>query len=267
MDFPLRPPSDAPLTITPVSAFNDNYVWLLERGGDAVVVDPGDAAPVERALNERGLTLRAILLTHHHADHTGGVRALLDARAGTTSAPLRVYGPASESIEGVTDRLADSRGSFARFYCERDLAPAVGNRRIVQINHSRTTAAGAVRGLHFQYAPFGEMKIIRCLQGSVFDVAVDLRRGSSTFLGWHGEILSPGNGRAMVIPEGFAHGFQALEPDCELLYLHSAMYTAAAEGGVSPLDPCLDIRWPLSIGEMSTRDRNHPFLTDDFKGL
>ena len=95
----MRPPSDASPTITPVSAFSDNYVWLLERDGDAVVVDPGDAVPVERALAARGLTLRAILLTHHHADHTGGVRPMLAARPAGT---VPVYGPATERIDGVT---------------------------------------------------------------------------------------------------------------------------------------------------------------------
>jgi len=96
--------STQPLTILPIGAFKDNYLWLLCRGNDAVVVDPGDAAPVEKALADRGFTLRAILLTHHHADHTGGVRALLEARAGQA---LPVYGPANEAITGVTTTLKE----------------------------------------------------------------------------------------------------------------------------------------------------------------
>ncbi len=96
--------STRPVTVLPISAFKDNYLWLLCRGAEAVVVDPGDAVPVERTLADRGLKLRAILLTHHHADHTGGVRALLDAREGQS---LPVYGPANEPIDGVTDRLKE----------------------------------------------------------------------------------------------------------------------------------------------------------------
>ncbi len=102
MDSSKQPPAVVPLTVIPVSAFRDNYVWLLGRGSDAVIVDPGDAAPVEQALIDRGLTLRAILLTHHHADHTGGVQALLRARPGQA---VPVYGPAGETIDGVSDRL------------------------------------------------------------------------------------------------------------------------------------------------------------------
>ena len=99
----------------------------------------------------------------------------------------------------------DARGAFARLYCERELADAVGERRIVQVNHSRTAAKGAVRGLHFQHAPHAEMKLVRCLRGRVYDVAVDLRAGSPTFLRWHAQELSPENGLMMVIPVSYTH--------------------------------------------------------------
>jgi dTDP-4-dehydrorhamnose 3,5-epimerase len=98
------------------------------------------------------------------------------------------------------------------------------------------------------------MKIVSCLRGSVFDVAVDLRRGSQTFLSWHGRTLSAENGESLVIPEGFAHGFQTLEPDCELLYVHTARYIPSAESGLDALDPLLDIIWPLEVTERSNRD-------------
>jgi dTDP-4-dehydrorhamnose 3,5-epimerase len=101
----------------------------------------------------------------------------------------------------------------------------------------------------------------------VFDVAVDLRRGSPTFLRWHGEILSPGNNRSLLIPEGCAHGFQALTEDCELLYLHTAAFDPASEGALNAVDPRLAIRWPLEIAEMSDRDRRHSMLAGDFMGL
>src|SRR3546814_535660 len=117
-----------------------------------------------------------------------------------------------------TQAFRDHRGAFARLFCERELASIMGGRHIVQINHSRTTMVGAVRGMHFQSAPHAEMKLVRCLKGRVWDVAVDLRAGSPTFLRWHAQELSEDNARMLVISEGCAHGFQALEPDSELLY-------------------------------------------------
>lgn len=161
----------------------------------------------------------------------------------------------------------DARGAFNRLYCERSLAPVTGQRKIVQINHSRTTTIGAIRGLHFQYPPHAEMKLVRCLRGRAWDVAVDLRKGSSTFLRWHATELSPDNNRMMLIPEGFAHGFQVMEPDTELLYLHTACYTPAAEGGLRYDDPRLGIAWPIGVSDLSERDARHPLITPDFNGL
>lgn len=161
----------------------------------------------------------------------------------------------------------DERGSFARWFCEADLAAVIGGRRIVQINHSRTQARGAIRGLHFQHPPHAEMKLVRCLKGRVWDVAVDLRADSPTFLHWHAVELSAANGSMYVIPEGCAHGFQALEPDSELLYLHTAAYAPDAEAGVRHDDPRLGIRWPLPAADLSSRDRSHPLLDAGFAGL
>lgn len=174
-------------------------------------------------------------------------------------------------IDGVfvaeTTPYADQRGMFVRSYCERELAAAIGERRIVQINMSRTRAVGAVRGLHFQRPPHAEMKLIRCVKGKVFDVAVDLRVGSPTFLHWHAEELSPDNARMMIIPEGCAHGFQALATDSELLYLHTAFYAPESEGAVLYSDARLNIAWPLHVTDLSDRDRKHPPLTADFAGI
>lgn len=166
-----------------------------------------------------------------------------------------------------TDKVADHRGAFARLFCERDLAAAVGGRKIVQSNHSRTTAVGAVRGLHFQYPPHAEMKMVRCLKGRVLDVAVDLRQNSKTFLHHHAEELTPDNARMLVIPEGFAHGFQVLEEDSEMLYLHTAFYNKEAEGGLRHDDPALAIHWPLPVTDISDRDKSHPLLDDGFQGV
>ena len=161
----------------------------------------------------------------------------------------------------------DNRGAFARLYCERELAGFIGSRRIVQINHSRTSAIGTVRGLHYQRPPHVEMKLVRCLKGGVWDVAVDLRHDSPTFLHWHAEELTPANSRMMVIPEGFAHGFQVIEPDSELLYLHTAFYEPEAEGGLRHDDPSLAINWPLAVTDLSARDASHPLIDFNFFGI
>lgn len=175
------------------------------------------------------------------------------------------------SIPGVmrveTNYFTDARGAFGRLYCAAELSGIIGSRQIVQINHSCTAAVGAIRGMHFQYPPHAEMKLIRCLKGRVWDVAVDLRVGSPTFLHWHAEELTPNNARLMVIPEGCAHGFQVLEADSELLYLHTAFYHPAAEGGLRHDDPRLGIEWPLPAVDLSARDLSHPLLNQDFPGI
>ena len=166
-----------------------------------------------------------------------------------------------------TSPNSDARGAFVRLYCEDALQALIANRRIVQINQSRTATVGAVRGLHFQNPPHAEMKLVRCLKGRVWDVAVDLRQGSPTFLHWHGEELTPANLRMIVIPEGFAHGFQVLEPDSEVLYLHTAFYAPGAEAGLRYDDPALGIAWPLAATELSVRDAGHPLIKASFWGV
>lgn len=166
----------------------------------------------------------------------------------------------------VRKPLGDSRGYLERMFCLDELNEVFGERRIVQINHTLTQTKGTVRGMHFQYAPHAEMKFVSCLRGSVFDVAVDLRKDSSTFLQWHAEPLSADNHRTLVIPEGFAHGFQTLTDDCEMLYLHTATYAPQAEAGLNPQDAKLGIAWPLPISEISPRDTGHVLIADDFEG-
>ncbi len=166
-----------------------------------------------------------------------------------------------------TTSRADHRGAFTRLFCNQSLAAIMADRQIVQINHSRTTQPGAVRGMHFQHPPHAEMKFVRCLRGRVWDVAVDLRADSPTFLHWHAQELSLENARMLVIPEGCAHGFQAMEVDSELLYLHTATYEPQAEGGLRHDDPRLDIDWPLAVTDLSERDRHHALLAQDFAGL
>lgn len=163
--------------------------------------------------------------------------------------------------------IGDSRGHFERLFCDTELSAWLEGRPIRQVSRSKTVASGTVRGMHFQYAPHAEAKLVVCLHGEVFDVAVDLRRQSPTFLQWHAEVLSAGNRRSLLIPEGFAHGFQTLDDDCELLYLNTAPYVPDAEGGLHPEDPRLAIAWPRPVAGLSARDASHPKLTDAFSGF
>ncbi len=163
--------------------------------------------------------------------------------------------------------ICDHRGHFERLFCEKDLEVVIGDRRIVQINYTHTRKCGTVRGLHFQNPPNSEMKFVSCIKGKVFDIAVDLRKGSDTFLKWHGEILSQENHLAFCIPEGFAHGFQTLTDDCELIYFHTTPFAPESEAGLNALDPKLSISWPLPISTRSERDMNHMMLTEEFLGL
>lgn len=163
--------------------------------------------------------------------------------------------------------IQDNRGAFTRLFCVRELESILGAKQIVQINHSMTRSVGAVRGLHYQHPPNAEIKIVRCVKGRVFDVAVDLRQGSPTFLEWTAVELSPANNRAFVIPEGCAHGFQVLEEDSQLLYMHTEFHNKHAEGALRFNDPRVNVNWPLAPTDLSERDLNHLNLTENFKGI
>ena len=164
-------------------------------------------------------------------------------------------------------RFGDQRGFLSRLFCAEELAAAGWQKPVVQINHTFTALRGTVRGLHYQLPPYAEMKLVSCIQGEVWDVAVDLRTGSPAFLHWHAECLSAENGQALLIPEGYAHGFQTLSDNCELIYLHTAAYAPQKEAGLRFDDPRLKIAWPLAVAELSGRDQAHPLLTDAFKGV
>jgi dTDP-4-dehydrorhamnose 3,5-epimerase len=173
----------------------------------------------------------------------------------------------ADLVVAESKTFKDERGAFARLFCEQELSPILGGRTIVQINHSCTEALGVVRGMHFQQPPHAEMKLVRCLKGKVWDVAVDLRPNSSSYKLWFAQELSPDNAYMMVIPEGFAHGFQVLEAGSELLYLHTAFYSPEFESGVSYDDPELGIAWPMPVTHISHRDSNHAYLDSSFTGI
>lgn len=163
--------------------------------------------------------------------------------------------------------ITDSRGFFSRFFCVKEFEVLGFDGPVAQMNHTLTEQKGAVRGMHFQYPPYAETKIVTCLQGEVLDVIVDIRKDSSTFLQSHTELLSAKNRSSLYIPNGFAHGFQTLTDNCQMMYLHSEFYTPSAEGALNPLDPTLAIKWPLTISELSERDRNHQFIDNKFNGV
>ena len=162
---------------------------------------------------------------------------------------------------------ADARGSLTRLYCTTTFDAVAPGLRFVQVNHSSTARRGSLRGMHFQRAPALESKLVRCLRGRVFDVAVDLRAGSKTFARWHAVELTEGNQRQVLIPPGCAHGFQTLTDDCELLYQHSARYTSAVEGGLAHDDSRVGIRWPLPVMELSARDLGLPRIDAGFEAV
>ncbi len=161
----------------------------------------------------------------------------------------------------------DNRGYFERLFCTEEFKEVGLNKPIVNINHSFSKQKGTVRGFHFQYSPFQEVKIIICLKGSIYDVAVDIRTNSPTFLQWHGEILDGESKKMFLLPEGFAHGFQTIENDVELLYLHTNFYNKEHESGLNYMDPILNIKLPLNATQVSERDKNHKFISPDFKGV
>lgn len=166
-----------------------------------------------------------------------------------------------------TPSVVDERGRFTRIFCEQALAPLRPDLHFTQANLSLTHGRGSVRGMHFQHPPMAEAKLVRCVRGRVFDVAVDLRAGSPTFLHWHAVELDAASSRQVFIPEGFAHGFQSLEDDAELLYLHTQPWSRAHEGRVRHDDPRVAIRWPLPPARLSDADRDAPLLADDFTGV
>lgn len=161
----------------------------------------------------------------------------------------------------------DARGSFSRLFDADTLALVGWTAAVAQVNHSINTARGTVRGLHYQLAPWAEKKLVSCVRGQIWDVAVDLRRGSPTFLRWHAQELSAQSGLALLIPEGCAHGFQALCDDAEIIYCHSAPFMPEAQAGAHPCDPRLAINWPLPVQRLSPRDTEWPALGADFNGF
>jgi len=161
----------------------------------------------------------------------------------------------------------DNRGSFSRVFCDDELVNILDGENIKQINHSITDKRGTVRGMHFQYAPYTEIKIVKCIKGKILDIVIDIRKGSKTFLEQFSIELSAKNKTMLYIPKGFAHGFQTLENDSELLYFHTSIYTPNNEGSLNINDPFLQIKLPLDIISISKKDNEELFIDNNFKGI
>jgi dTDP-4-dehydrorhamnose 3,5-epimerase len=173
----------------------------------------------------------------------------------------------SESdLDGVytieLEPIGDSRGSFSRFWCRRELEAQGLFFEIAQINSSYNATAGTVRGFHYQREPHAEAKIVACTTGKVFDVAVDARPDSPTYLNWFAAELSAKNNRLLYVPAGFAHGYQALEDDTAMLYLISEFYAPDSEGGFRYDDPAIGVNWPHEVTSVSNKDLRWPLVGD-----
>lgn len=172
-----------------------------------------------------------------------------------------------EVIEVDLEIASDNRGEFSRVYCSNEFSnyglPFVP----AQINVSRNTHKGTFRGLHYQKAPFQELKVVTCLQGSLVDILLDLRKDSPTFLKYVKIPLDETTAKSIIIPPGVAHGFQTTKAETTLLYLHSTFYSAPHQGGVRFKDPRIQLSLPLPVSEISERDKNLPLLKNSFTGL
>jgi dTDP-4-dehydrorhamnose 3,5-epimerase len=156
------------------------------------------------------------------------------------------------------ERLEDERGFFARTWCQREFEAHGLNPRLAQCSISFNKRRGTLRGMHYQAAPYEEARLVRCTMGAIYDVAIDLRRSSAAFKQWTAVELTADNRRMLHIPEGFAHGFQTLEDDTEVLYQMSEFYHPESITGVRWDDPAFEITWPEEVKVISARDRQYP---------
>ena len=161
----------------------------------------------------------------------------------------------------------DDRGFFARTFCKKEFLTKGFDKEFVQFNHSFNNLKGTIRGMHYQVPPFAESKLIRCVQGRVYDVAIDLRKDSPTFLQSFGAELSDENLMCILIPEGFAHGFQTLEDHTALIYHHTNFYMPNTERGVCYNDKRLNIKWQLPPVNINPKDLLYPSINEKFEAI
>ena len=164
-------------------------------------------------------------------------------------------------------KYQDQRGYLSRIFCHDELKKKNILINIKQINITLTKKKGTIRGLHYQLPPYSETKMVSCIKGKIFDVIVDLRKNSSTYLKSYKEILSAKNQKSLIVPKGFAHGFQSLQDNCEILYFHTENYNPNYEDGINYNDPILSIKWPLKKTKISIRDKKLQFVSQKFRGI
>ena len=165
------------------------------------------------------------------------------------------------------EKRGDDRGFFARFFCQKEFEAAGVPMPIVQINNSLSAKAGTLRGMHYQLAPAAEIKVVRCIRGSLYDAIVDLRPDSPTFGKWYGVELTAENRRMIFVPQGFAHGIMTLTDDTEAFYLVNAFYAPEQERGLRFDDPRFGIEWPRQPVEVSPKDASWPDFDPVFHGV
>jgi dTDP-4-dehydrorhamnose 3,5-epimerase len=163
--------------------------------------------------------------------------------------------------------FTDNRGFFLRSFCTKEFIQKDLVSTFLQINHSGTKDVGSIRGMHFQYPPYAEVKVVKCIKGAIFDVIIDLRKNSPTFLKWEGIELNERNKQSIYIPQGFAHGFQTLTNDAEIIYLVSQVYNKESEGGIRFSDPAVAINWKVPVATISEKDLSIPYINSSFKGI
>jgi len=177
----------------------------------------------------------------------------------------------TEVFNGVklieTNPIKDERGYFQRLFCLDELKEIGLSKNIVNINHSLTKRAGSIRGLHYQLQPFSETKIVKCIKGAILDVAIDIRKNSPTFLQYFATELTEKNNRILFIPEGFAHAFQSLTNDTEIIYFVTNYYSKKHESGLNPFDTRINIAWALECTDISEKDKNAKFIDNNFIGI
>lgn len=161
----------------------------------------------------------------------------------------------------------DNRGFFGRWFCQNEFTERGLHTCFVQCNQSGTYGIGSIRGMHFQYPPHAEVKLVKCISGKIFDVIIDLRYKSRTYLRWFGVVLSAENKAMLYIPKGFAHGFQTLTEEAEIIYMVSDFYNKDAEGGIFYNDPAVKIQWPIALNKISEKDNCIPMINNSFKGI
>tara|TARA_B100001057_G_scaffold342442_1_gene343348 strand:+ start:153 stop:713 length:561 start_codon:yes stop_codon:yes gene_type:complete len=173
-----------------------------------------------------------------------------------------------EGLKLVTNhKIEDGRGFLSRIFCIDELPDFALSKPITQINHTFTKKKGSIRGFHYQESPYSEIKLVNCIKGRILDIAVDIRPDSKTYLKYFSVELSYETNDALLIPEGFAHGFQSLSDDVEMLYFHSVSYNKKYERGINPFDKAIGVDWPLEVSKISQRDSSHPNINKSFKGV